>query len=923
MSPMDWRAIVRQALGNITRDAATDEDIVEELAQHLAQLYDEALARGASPQQARERALAELHTGSALQHELQRARSSQPTVPALPALPPAPTSGKGSIMADLWQDLRYSLRLLARSPGFAAAAIVTLALGIGATTAIFSVLDAVLLRRAPLAEPERLVMVWETDRASSTIREPASYPDFLDFQQRAQQFAQIGAFVPAEVNLTPSQGDPIRLASLATTHELPAVLGIQPVVGRTFTAEEDRNGGPRVLLISERLWEREFRRSREAVGQTLRINDQPFTIIGVMPNEADFGVMQVLTLAAYSRGFADRDRASRVDIWAPLQASVQSLPRSTHPIFVIGRLKPASSPALAQQEMTTIAADLERAYPDNEDRGVFIESLDDVLFKRVRPGLWLLLSAVALVLLIACVNVVNLLLARGTARLREVALRSALGANRKRLARQFAAENIVLTVGGGILGVLLALAGLRVLVALAPPEIPRLADAGLNLPLLGGAIVLSILIGFVFGMLPVLQSRRLDIQGALKAEDSRGSSAGRGSQLARSSLVVAEVALALVLVVGAGLLLRSFWTVQRVNPGFDATNVVKAEFQLPPSRYPVNFDVWPNFVEMHRFNAELRRRAESQPGVESAAIAGNHPLDAGFTNSFAIVGREAESRSYPEISVRRVTGSYFTTVRLPVRRGEVFADVEPTAPTVAVINETAARTFFDKREPIGQQIRLWGAPRTILGVVADEKIHGLTSDTPPAIYLPLQQAPSATGAEALLVRVSGSVGGFAPTLRSVVRELDPGLAVFGVEPLERTLADSVQQRRFVMMLLGLFATLAVVLAIIGIHGVLAYTVRQRQHEIGIRMALGASPQRVTRLVMTYGARLAALGIVLGIVGALLLTRFLATLLFGVTTTDVVTIIAAILLLIGAALLATYLPVRRAVRIDPMDSVREL
>lgn len=917
MTPADWRAVVRHELGAITRDAASDEDIVEELAQHVAQRYEDALAGGLAPAAAHARAIEELRTGGRMNQDLKQARSTAWPTPAPPL-----TAGNASIIADLWQDLRYSVRVLTRSPGFTSAALLTLALGIGATTAIFSVLDAVLLRTPPLAEAARLTMVWETDRASGTTREPSSFPDYLDFRDRSRHFSQLAAFMAGEVNLTPNSGDPVRLASLAAASEFAPTLGIQPMLGRMFSAEEDRVGGPNVVLISERLWERDYRRARTVLGQTIRLNDRPYTIIGVMPNAADFGVMQVLTLAAYSRGFADRDRASRVDIWVPMQENAETLPRDTHPIFVIGRLKPGSTLELAQQDMTRIAADLERQYQSNADRGVFVESVNDVLFKRVRPGLWLLLGAVGLVLLIACVNVANLLLARGTARLREVALRTALGAHRPRLARQFAVENVALTVAAALLGVALAVVGLRVLVSLAPPEVPRLSEAALSLRLLGGAIALSIAIGLAFGMLPIMQARRLDIQGALKTEESRGATAGRGSQLVRSALVVAEVALALVLVVGAGLLLKSFWTVQRVDPGFDATNVVKAEFQLPRSRYPVNFQVWPNFVEMHRFNAELRRRAEALPGVQAVAIAGNHPLDAGFTNSFQIVGREAESRSYPEISVRRVTGGYFNTVRLALKRGDVFGEVEPQAAPVAVINETASRMFFDKKEPIGQQINFWGARRTILGVVADEKIHGLTSATPPAVYVPLQQAPSANGAETLLLRVNDPRSA-ASTIASLVRQQDPGLAVFGVEPLEQTLADSIQQRRFVMLLLSLFAALALVLAVIGIHGVLSYTVSQRQHEIGIRMALGATPERVTRLVVTYGARLAALGIVIGVAGALVLTRFLATLLFGVTTTDAATLVGAVGLLTAAALLATYLPVRHAVRIDPMDAVREL
>jgi putative ABC transport system permease protein len=912
---VDWRDIVRRELGAITRDPASDADIVEELAQHLAARYDDARAQGVSPNEALARAIVELRSTTVLSQELRSARRTP--------IPNAPPIGSGSTMTDLWQDVRYSLRLLGRSPGFAAAAGLTLALGIGATTAIFSVLDAVLLRRPPLADPHRLVIVWETDRASSTTREPASYPDYLDFRARNQHFSELAVFNAGEVNLTPAQGDPVRLARLAVTHEFIGLLGIQPLLGRAFTADEDRVGGPNVALISERLWEREFRRAGDVIGKSIRFNERPYTIVGVMPNDGDFGVMQVLTYAAYSRGFADRDRASRVDAWFPLQQSAETLPRDTHPIFVLARLKPGSAVPLAQQDMTQIAADLERQYSSNSDRGVFVESVDDVLFKRVRPGLWLLLGAVALVLLIACVNVANLLLARGTARVREIAVRSALGAQRGRLARQFMAENVVLTVGAALLGIAVAIAGMRFLVSLAPPDIPRLSDAGLDMRLLGIAVALAIVIGLVFGMLPLLLSRRLDIQAALKSEESRGATAGRGSNLARSALVVAEVALGLLLVVSAGLLLKSYWTAQQVDPGFDATNVVKGEFQLPRSRYPVNFAVFPNFVEIHRFNADLRRRAQALPSVESVALAGNHPLDAGSTNSFAIVGREAESRSYPEISVRRVTGTYFSTVRLRLIRGDVFGDVEPQAPAVAVINETAAKAFFaGNAQAIGQRIAFWGAQRQIVGIVVDEKIHGVTSPTPPAIYIPLQQAPPANGAETILIRVSDNPAAAAGLLRQVVREADPALAVFGIEPLERTLANSLQQRRFVLLLLGSFALLAIALAVIGIHGVLSYTVRQRQHEIGIRMALGASPKRVTRLVLAYGAKLTTLGIAAGIVGALLLTRFLATLLFGVGTTDAMTLLAGVAVLAVSAAVATYLPVRRAVRIDPMTAVRE-
>jgi putative ABC transport system permease protein len=595
--------------------------------------------------------------------------------------------------------------------------------------------------------------------------------------------------------------------------------------------------------------------------------------------------------------------------------------RSTHPIFVVGRLAPAATRATAQQELAGIMSELEAAYPENRARGAFVEPIADVVFGRVRPALVVLLGAVAVVLLIACVNVANLLLARGTARVREVAVRAALGAVGRRLARQFVAESLVLTLVASALGVLLAFAGLRALVALAPADIPRLATVTVDARVLGAALALALTTAVVFGLVPLAQSRALDIQAALKSDDGRGATSGRERTWFRSGLVVTEIALAAVLVVAAGLLIKSFWRIQQIDPGFDVRGVVKAEFQLPRSRYPTAN--WPNFVEVHRFNSELLRRVRALPGVESAAIAGNHPLDPGFTNSFRVVGREAEGRNWPEISVRRVSPSYFETVKLSLRRGRVFTDGDgPVAPAVGVINEAAARRFFEGREPLGQQIAFWGLPRTIVGVVADERFFGLTSESPPAIYAPLLQAPSFTHDEVLLVRAAGEAVNQLGPMRAAIASVDRGLAVFGMEPLAQTVSESIGQRRFVMFLLLLFAILAVALAAIGIHGVLSYTVAQRRHEIGIRMALGAAPARVRRLVMMQGARLTALGIAIGVVGALFALRLLSRLLFGVSTTDAATMAAAIPLLAVVAMIATYLPARRATRGDPLGALRD-
>ena len=903
---MDWRDEVRDTLGDVTGDAARDAEIVEELTEHLRLRYAERIAAGESPDDARRHVRAELHEHRALPSALRRADRRR----VRPPVPP-PTAGRPALWHDLTQDLRHGARLLASNLSFSVPAVLTLALGIGATTAIFTVVDAVLLRAVPLADERRLAMVWETDRNTGTTREPSSYPDYLDFRARSRQFADLAAFTGGDVTYEPNDGEPLRLAALAATSGFLPLLGVRPVAGRIFTADEDRPGGPFVVLISDRLWERHFQRRADAIGATIRLNERERTVIGVMPRDADFGTMQILTSAAYSRGFADRDASSRVDVWVPLRADPKSLPRTTHPIFTIGRLAPGATVSGAQQEMAAIMTDLERAYPENRARGAHVEAITTVVFGRVKPALWVLLSAVGFVLLIACVNVANLLLARGTTRLREVAVRTALGAPASRLARQFAAENFVLTLTAAAIGVALAYGGLRALIAMAPADIPRLTTVAIDARVVLVALGIAVLTGVVFGLVPVLQARRLDVQSALKSEDSRSTS-GHGRS-ARSALVIAEVALAAVLTVGAGLLIKSFWQLNHVDAGFDAHGVVKSEFQIPGSRYPTT-------VRRRQFESELLRRVREIPGVESAALAGNHPLDAGSTNSWTVVGREDEARTWPEISIRQVTPGYFATVRLALRRGRLLTDTDGTdAPPVAVINEATARRFFEGREAIGQRIQFWGVERTIVGVAADERFQGLTLASPPAAYVALAQGRAFAGV--LLVRTDGAPEAFIGPIRSAMKAVDPGLAVFGVEPFEETVAESIGQRRFIMVLLVVFASLALTLAAIGIHGVLSYSVAQRHREIGIRMALGAEGSRVTRLVVLQGMRLTAIGIVLGTLGALAVTRVLSNLLYGVSARDVPTLVAVLPVLAGVAALASYLPARRAVRIDPLAALR--
>ena len=819
------------------------------------------------------------------------------------------------------QDLRYAIRSFLKTPALTTVILLTLALGIGANTAIFSVIDAVLLRPSPLANIDRLTVVWETDRNTGTTREPASFPDYLDFKTRSRTFEGVAALMADELNLTPEKGDPVRLPVLRMSAGMLPMLGLQPIAGRTFRADEDRPGGAAVALISESLWERSFGRDPSAVGQTLRLDDRPTVIVGIMPDGADFGVLQILSAASYSRGFADRGLQTQVDVWAPLQASPEAFPRSTHPIFVLGRLAPGATAASAQAEMTGIAADLEKAFPVNAARGVHVEPLSTVVFGPVRPALYILLAAVALVLLVACVNVANLLLARAASRAHEAAVRAALGATQARIARQALAETLLLTLAAAAVGIGLAYAGVRALVAIAPPDVPRLSLATINLAVLATTLGVAVVAGLVFGLIPTFQARRLDLQSSLTDGSPRGS-AGPGRARLRSALVVAELTFAVVLVSGAGLLIRSFWTLQQVNPGFQAAGVLKAEYQLPASRYPVDFRKWPDFKEQHVFNAALLQRAAALPGVESAAIAGNHPLDPGFTNSFTVAGREAEAQTWPEISIRRVSPEYFRTVGLGLVRGRFFRDGDNTAGgPVALINTAAARRFFPDREPIGGQIRFWGTARTIVGVVADEKFHGLTEAPPIAAYTPLAQTPSANGAGVLLVRTTGEPTALTTAVTGAIHDIDRGLAVFGVEPMQVTLSRSVGQRRFTTLLLGLLATVALLLAAVGIHGVLSYGVSQRRREIGIRMALGARGSDMIGLVVGEGLRLAAVGLALGLAGAFVLTRFLTTQLFGVTPTDPATFAGVAALLTLVAVAATAIPARRAASVDPLVTLR--
>ena len=908
---MQWHDYVRGRLSDITGDAARDEEIVEELAQHLAQRYDEARAAGAAHDHALAAVTSELRERAQLARLIREADRPRPR----PPVPPA--SRSATMLSDLWLDIRYAVRLLRRAPAFTTAAVLTLALGIGVTMAIFNVIDIVLLRALPYPESGRLVMVWETDRASGTEREPASFPDFLDFKARSRTLDRIGAFMPIDANLQPDHGDPMRVAALAVTPEIPELLGVRTIAGRAMSADDDQLQAPATALISERLWRTAYG-ARDIVGQTIRINDRVRTVIGVVPTSADFGIVQILTMADYSAVWGDPQ--VQVDVWIPLQGDSKRLPRYTHPILLAGRLTPGVVVSAAQDELAAIAADLEEDFrTDNDKRGVSIQTVRDVVFRPVEPPLLLLMAAVGLILLMACANVANLLLTRSTRRLREVAVRAALGAETTRLVRQFVAENIVLATSAVGVAFVLAFVVLRTLITIAPADIPRIAAIGIDVRSLLVGVGCAGVIALLFSLVPVAQARWTALPALLKSEERV--TGGVDARRFRSVLVIAEVALAVVLVTGAGLLIKSFWHLRTTDPGFQVARTLKVQLQLPQSRYPIESNPMPTSSAIERFNLELLQRVASLPGVQRTAIAANHPLDRGFASSFIVVGRESEAANLPEISIRRVSPEYFAALGVSLVRGRFLEERDRLASSRGVvINRAVMDRFFPNDDPLGHEIRFWGTPWTIVGVVGSERFQGIANDPPIAVYLPLDVVAAAT--ESLLVRTAGDLSTLASTVRAMIRELDPAMVVYGVEPLEKTLAESLVEQRFLMTLLAALAALALVLAAVGIHGVLTCNVAQQRREIGVRMALGADGRRVLRGVVAEGARLTGVGLIVGFAAAIAMGRFLAGLLFGVTPTDIPTLVTVIAVLGAVAAVSIWLPARGAVRVDPLVAFRQ-
>jgi predicted permease len=799
---------------------------------------------------------------------------------------------------DIRQDIRYAVRTLARTPSFTIVAVLTLALGIGANTAIFSVVYGVLLKPLPFAAPERLVRVLGADPSGG--RPPISPLDLRDYRTQARSFQTLAALTESPTTITSPDREPEQLdrASVSTTF-LP-MLGVRPIVGRHFTPVDEIGAESNEVMLSEALWRSRFGADRRIAGKTVILDGAAQIVVGVVPTDQRF--------------------PATADVWSPLALSTQfAAPplRVARFLRVYGRLAPGATLEAAQAEMTGIAARLREQFPTtNSGLGVDVLSLHGYLVGNLRTPFLMLLGAVGLVLLIACANVANLLLVRATGREGEIAIRRALGASRGRVVRQLVTESVLLAVVGAALGIALAIRGTRFLAGLAENQIPRLADVQVDGTVLLVTAALAIGTGILFGLIPAWQATRGDATQELRGAGRTGRSAG--SRPMRRTLVVAEMAMSLVLLAGAGLLIRSFLQLRAVNPGFDPRGVVTFDLSIRTRQLGADKAVY-----RRQFVSTMLERASALPRVRSAAVTSGVPLSgASLMLNFEILGQPPTGNKLAA-EIRTVTPEYFATVRTPVLRGRAFTPADRAgAPSVVMINESAAKQFFPGGNPLGRRLKIdrdvpQGAE--IIGVVADVKQRGLSEAPQPEFYLSFDQAPA--GDFAVMIRTDGPSTPVLSAAKTIVHDLDRGLAVQRPRLLADVVAESTAQQRMYMVLLGIFASVALVLAAVGIYGVVSHTVSQRVHEIGVRMALGAEASNIIGLVLREGLVLTVVGLLVGIMGAMWATRLLQGLLFGIGRGDPMTFVGGAVLLLVVGLAACYLPARRAARVDPTVAMR--
>jgi putative ABC transport system permease protein len=812
-------------------------------------------------------------------------------------------------MGTMMQDIRYGVWMLSKNAGFTVIAILTLALGIGANTAIFSVVNAELLRPLPFHDPGKLLRVWETNSRVGSKSDSISYPDFADWQAQNQVFEKIGVYTNASYTLTGVERS-AHLQGQAISAELISLLGATPELGRTFLPGED-DPHHHVAILSHRLWKEHFGGDPGIISRTITLDNSGYTVVGVMPPSFEFPLQR-----------------RPVEIWttfSALQESSDNTPpitkvRGAHFMLGIARLKPGMTLAQAQSAMDVIASALAKQYPDsNKYFGVRLVPEQEEITGAIRPALFVLLIAVSVVLLIACVNVANLLLARGTTRTREIAIRSALGAGRMRVVRQLLTESFLLALFAGALGVILAAWGVDVLVRLSPEDLPRVGEIHLDGRVLAFTAILSVLTGMIFGLAPALQITRANLVDMLK-ESALSATAGMHRHRLRSSLVIVEMALALVLLVTAGLLIHSLIRLQNVNPGFNAHNVMASNIDLPDEEFPNARKV--------QFLRDLLPRVKVLPGVVTAAAIVPLPMSGTeYQVAVEIKGRPTAKSDELISSVRVITEDYFRAMQIPLLQGREFEerDSEEATPVV-IVNEYLARKFFPGENPIGKHIRPGistderpSRMREIVGVVGNVKYKDLGSEWTPESYIPFAQLPF--GAMTIVARAANDPYSLAKPIAEAVLSVDKAVPTFQARTLEDYLNGTIAIPRFNTFLLGMFAGLALVLTAVGLYGVISYSVAQRTHEIGIRIALGGQPRDMLRLVVRQGFRLALLGVGLGLVAALFFTRFVSSLLFDVTRVDPICYVGVIFLLLSVVLLACYVPARRAMRVDPMVALR--
>ncbi len=807
-------------------------------------------------------------------------------------------------MATFLHDVRYGLRLLARSPATTATAVLTLALGIGANSALFSVVNGVLLRPLPYQDAGRLVALWEHVPSKGWDREPLSYPDMLDWKAQTTAFERIAGycFVGAVLG---SGTEAEYVVGAAVSADLLPLLRSRPAIGRGFTPEEDAPGGPPAVVIGHGLWKRRFQSSPDLVGSAILLDGRGVTVVGVMPD-----------------GFTFPPMSSPRDYWIPLAADAQGRGvvenRGNHYMMVVARLRDGMAVEGAQAELAAVARRLETAYPDtNSGFGALVLPLHETFVGDVRRPLLVLLGAVGALLLIACANIANVLLARAASRRREIAVRAALGAGRARIARQLLVESLLLSLAGGAVGLVAALWGVEALMRLAPAQVLRTRPITLDLFVAGFTLAVCVATGVLCGLAPALKAAGQSLDPALR-EGRGGQAEGWRRNRVRAGLVVAEVALCLVLLVGAGLLLRSLQRVLAVDPGFDPRGVLAVSLSLPAARYD-------GPAAKAALYERLVEEVGALPGVRAAAVVYTLPLGgSNRSNSFRIVDREEAAGRSPDASYRSISSDYFRVMGIPLRRGRAF-DRRDTAgaPRVAIVSESLARRFFPEEDPVGRTIETDEDPsvkRAIVGVVGDVRYLGLDAATEPEYYVPAAQAPEP--GMTLVVKAAAEPGALGTELRARLRALDPGLPFRGVRSMEELMGQSVAPRRFSATLLGAFAAVALVLAATGLYGVLAYSVARRSREIGIRLAVGARPADILRMVVAQGMLLALAGLAAGLAGSLLLARSLSGLLFGVGAADPATLAGVSCLLAAVALLACWVPARRAARLDPMIPLRQ-